>query len=145
MKTRQFERTFIFVDERSSVTYIEGCTTPFYDTNHLHATVVGLYCTEGAMIKYSNVKNWYVGDEECRCRIYNFITKIGLCDGDKLTQAENNGSIQPTIGSIRPNNHPVLNPFSNKYWAFSFWKPKAFEKALNNAFSLLALKYHWKC
>lgn len=65
------------------MTYIEGCTTPFSDTNYLHATIVDLYCTEGATIKYSTVNNWHVGDEECRRGIYNFITKRGLCDRDK--------------------------------------------------------------
>ena len=83
MDTRQFERTHIVVDERSSMTYIEGCTAPFYCTNHLHATVVDLYCTEGAMIKFSTVKNWHVEDEEYRHGIYNFIKKIILCNGDK--------------------------------------------------------------
>lgn len=69
--------------ERSSVTYIEGCIAPFYDTNHLRATVVDLYCTEGETIKYSTINNWYVRDEECRHGIYNFIMKRGLCDGGK--------------------------------------------------------------
>ena len=66
------------------MTNIEGCTAPFYDTNHLHAIVVDLYCTKGEMIKYYTVKNLYVGDEECECGIYNFIMKKGLCDGEKL-------------------------------------------------------------
>jgi len=65
------------------MTYIEGCTTPFDDTNHLHAIVVDLYCTEGETINYYTVKNWYVGDEEYIHGIYNFIMKRGLCDGDK--------------------------------------------------------------
>ena len=65
------------------MTYIEGCTAPFYDTNHIHATVVYLYFTKGETIKYFTVKNWYVGDEKCGRGIYNFITKRGLCDGDK--------------------------------------------------------------
>lgn len=65
------------------MTYIEGCTAPFYETNHLHATVVDVYCTEGATIKYYTVKDWYVRDEEYRCGIYNFITKRGLCNADK--------------------------------------------------------------
>ena len=49
--------------ESCFVTYNEGCTAPFYDTNHIHATLVDLYCTEGAKIKYSTLKNWYVEDE----------------------------------------------------------------------------------
>jgi len=66
METKQFERNFIVVDKRSAVTYIEGCTTTFYDTNHIHATVMDLYCTKGATIKYSTLKKLYVVDEECR-------------------------------------------------------------------------------
>ncbi|MBV9385236.1 MAG: Fe-S cluster assembly protein SufB, partial [Chroococcidiopsidaceae cyanobacterium CP_BM_ER_R8_30] len=35
--TGQFERTLIVADEGSSVSYLEGCTAPMYDTNQLHA------------------------------------------------------------------------------------------------------------
>ena len=65
------------------MTYIEGFIAQFYDTNHLHATVLDLYCTEGATIKYSIVNNWYIGDEECIRGIYNVIMKSDLCNGDK--------------------------------------------------------------
>ncbi|KAG0460324.1 hypothetical protein HPP92_023452 [Vanilla planifolia] len=63
-ETGQFERTLIIADERSYVSYLEGCTAPSYDKNQLHAAVVELYCAEGAEIKYSTVQNWYAGDEE---------------------------------------------------------------------------------
>lgn len=65
------------------MTYIKGLTAPFYDTNHVHVTIVDIYCTEGETVKYSTVKNWYVGDEECRHGIYKFTAKIGLCNVDK--------------------------------------------------------------
>src|SRR5690606_29539859 len=39
-ETGQFERTLIIAEEGSSVSYLEGCTAPAYDTNQLHAAVV---------------------------------------------------------------------------------------------------------
>ncbi|XP_057867109.1 uncharacterized protein LOC131074496 [Cryptomeria japonica] len=97
METGQFERTLIVADERSYVGYLEGCTAPSYDTNQLHAAVVELYCAEGAEIKYSTVQNWYAGDENGKGGIYNFVTKRGLCDGNKSkiswTQVETGSAI----------------------------------------------------
>ena len=61
----------------------QGCTAPAYDSNQLHAAVVELYCAQEAEIKYSTVQNWYAGDAQGRGGIYNFVTKRGLCDGDK--------------------------------------------------------------
>ncbi|CAD5983886.1 UPF0051 protein [Planktothrix tepida] len=77
----QFERTLIIAEEESSVTYLEGCTAPMFDTNQLHAAVVELVALDNAEIKYSTVQNWYAGDEEGKGGIYNFVTKRGLCKG----------------------------------------------------------------
>ncbi|MGF1537748.1 MAG: Fe-S cluster assembly protein SufB [Elainellaceae cyanobacterium] len=77
----QFERTLIVADEGSSVTYLEGCTAPMFDTNQLHAAVVELVALDNAEIKYSTVQNWYAGNEEGKGGIYNFVTKRGLCQG----------------------------------------------------------------
>ncbi|KAI4371652.1 hypothetical protein MLD38_009979 [Melastoma candidum] len=97
METGQFERTLIVADDRSFVEYLEGCTAPSYDRNQLHAAVVELYCAEGAEIKYSTVQNWYAGDEEGKGGIYNFVTKRGLCAGDRSkiswTQVETGSAI----------------------------------------------------
>jgi len=97
METGQFERTLIVADERSFVSYLEGCTAPSYDKNQLHAAVVELYCAEGAEIKYSTVQNWYAGDAEGKGGIYNFVTKRGLCDGERSkiswTQVETGSAI----------------------------------------------------
>ena len=38
----QFERTLIVAEEGASVSYLEGCTAPQFDTNQLHAAVVEL-------------------------------------------------------------------------------------------------------
>ncbi|ADB95434.1 Fe-S cluster assembly protein SufB [Candidatus Atelocyanobacterium thalassae] len=77
----QFERTLIVAEEGASVSYLEGCTAPMFDTNQLHAAVVELVALDNASIKYSTVQNWYAGDEKGKGGIYNFVTKRGLCKG----------------------------------------------------------------
>lgn len=79
--TGQFERTLIVADERSYVSYLEGCTAPMRDENQLHAAVVELVALDGAQIKYSTVQNWYPGDKDGKGGIYNFVTKRGACRG----------------------------------------------------------------
>jgi len=77
----QFERTLIIAEEGASVSYLEGCTAPRFDTNQLHAAVVELVALDDADIKYSTVQNWYAGDENGIGGIYNFVTKRGLAKG----------------------------------------------------------------
>jgi Fe-S cluster assembly protein SufB len=80
----QFERTLLIAEEGSSVSYLEGCTAPAFDTNQLHAAVVELIAHTDAKIKYSTVQNWYAGDPKTgKGGIYNFVTKRGLCKGDR--------------------------------------------------------------
>lgn len=79
--TGQFERTLIVAEEGASVSYLEGCTAPMFDTNQLHAAVVELVVLDNAEIKYSTVQNWFAGDENGKGGIYNFVTKRGLCKG----------------------------------------------------------------
>jgi len=96
-KTGQFERTLIVADERSQVSYLEGCTAPMRDENQLHAAVVELIALEDARIKYSTVQNWYPGDKQGRGGIYNFVTKRGDCRGDRAhiswTQVETGSAV----------------------------------------------------
>lgn len=80
-KTGQFERTLIIADEKSYVSYLEGCTAPMRDENQLHAAVVELIALDHAEIKYSTVQNWYPGDEQGKGGIFNFVTKRGACRG----------------------------------------------------------------
>jgi len=77
----QFERTLIVAEEGASVSYLEGCTAPRFDTNQLHAAVVELVALDNADIKYSTVQNWYAGDEQGVGGIFNFVTKRGVCRG----------------------------------------------------------------
>ncbi|MDE3246310.1 MAG: Fe-S cluster assembly protein SufB, partial [Acidobacteriota bacterium] len=69
----QFERTLIVAEEGASVSYLEGCTAPQFDTNQLHAAVVELVALDDASIKYSTVQNWYAGDKNGLGGIFNFV------------------------------------------------------------------------
>jgi Fe-S cluster assembly protein SufB len=95
--TGQFERTLIVAEKGSHVSYLEGCTAPMRDENQLHAAVVELVALEDAEIKYSTVQNWYPGDENGKGGIYNFVTKRGLCQGDRSkiswTQVETGSAV----------------------------------------------------
>ncbi|MEP7264390.1 MAG: Fe-S cluster assembly protein SufB [Bacteroidota bacterium] len=95
--TGQFERTMIIADEGSFVSYLEGCTAPMRDENQLHAAVVEIYAHTDAQVKYSTVQNWYPGDKEGKGGIYNFVTKRGICAGDRSkiswTQVETGSAI----------------------------------------------------
>jgi len=93
----QFERTLIIAEERSSLSYLEGCTAPQFSSAQLHAAVVELVAMENATIKYSTVQNWYAGDENGVGGVYNFVTKRGLCAGKNAriswTQVETGSTI----------------------------------------------------
>lgn len=82
-ETGQFERTLVVAEKGSKVSYLEGCTAPMRDENQLHAAIVELIAHEDAEIKYSTVQNWYAGDKEGAGGIYNFVTKRGICKGDR--------------------------------------------------------------
>lgn len=96
--TGQFERTLIIAEEKSFVSYLEGCTAPMRDENQLHAAIVELVAETDAEIKYSTVQNWYPGDFKTgKGGIYNFVTKRGICKGDRSkiswTQVETGSAI----------------------------------------------------
>ena len=95
--TGQFERTLIIAERGAYVSYLEGCTAPMRDENQLHAAVVELVALEDAEIKYSTVQNWYPGDKNGKGGIYNFVTKRGVCMGDRAkiswTQVETGSAI----------------------------------------------------
>ncbi|MFN5866907.1 MAG: Fe-S cluster assembly protein SufB [Candidatus Kapaibacterium sp.] len=95
--TGQFERTLIVAEEGAYVSYLEGCTAPMRDENQLHAAVVEIIAKADAEVKYSTVQNWYPGDKDGKGGIYNFVTKRGICAGDRAkiswTQVETGSSI----------------------------------------------------
>lgn len=95
--TGQFERTLIIAEDKSFVSYLEGCTAPMRDKNQLHAAVVELVALDDAEIKYATVQNWYPGDKDGKGGIYNFVTKRGKCKGVRSkiswTQVETGSAI----------------------------------------------------
>lgn len=64
----QFERTLIIADEGSFVHYIEGCTSPTYSTDSLHAAVVEIVVKKNARVRYTTIQNW-------SNNVYNLVTK----------------------------------------------------------------------
>ncbi|HEU4361544.1 MAG TPA: Fe-S cluster assembly protein SufB [Mycobacterium sp.] len=64
----QFERTLIIVDEGAYVHYIEGCTSPVYSSDSLHAAVVEIIVKPGGRCRYTTIQNW-------SHNVYNLVTK----------------------------------------------------------------------
>ncbi len=114
-ETGQFERTLIIAEEGSYVSYLEGCTAPMRDENQLHAAVVELVALDDAEIKYSTVQNWYAGDKDGKGGIYNFVTKRGLCAGDRSkiswTQVETGSAITWKYPSVILKGHHSIGEF----------------------------------
>ena len=113
--TGQFERTLIIAEDKSYVSYLEGCTAPQRDENQLHAAVVELVAMDDAEIKYSTVQNWYPGDENGLGGIYNFVTKRGACRGDRSkiswTQVETGSAITWKYPSCIPQGKDSVGEF----------------------------------
>ena len=95
--TGQFERTLLICEEGGYVSYMEGCTAPMREEYQLHAAVVEIIAKADAEVRYSTVQNWYPGDAEGRGGVFNFVTKRGLCEGDRSkitwTQLETGSAI----------------------------------------------------
>jgi Fe-S cluster assembly protein SufB len=71
----QFEHTLIIVDEGAELHYIEGCSSPIYSKNSLHAGCVEIFVKENAKMRYSSIENWSKN-------VYNLNTKRALADKD---------------------------------------------------------------
>jgi len=54
----QFEHTLIIADEGSEIHYIEGCSSPRYSENSLHAGCVEIHVLKNARVRYSSIENW---------------------------------------------------------------------------------------
>ena len=57
-KGGQFEHTLIVVDEGAEIHYIEGCSSPTYLENSLHAGCVEVHVLKGARARYTSIENW---------------------------------------------------------------------------------------
>ncbi len=71
----QFEHTLIIVDEGAELHYVEGCSSPRYSTNSIHAGCVEIFVKEGAKMRYSSIENW-------SRNVFNLNTKRSLVDKD---------------------------------------------------------------
>ncbi len=67
----QFEHTLIVVDEGAELHYIEGCSSPRYSKDSLHAGCVEIHVLPGAKMTYSSIENWSKN-------VYNLNTKRAL-------------------------------------------------------------------
>ncbi|MBI4152650.1 Fe-S cluster assembly protein SufB [Candidatus Woesearchaeota archaeon] len=74
-KGGQFEHTLIIIDEGAELHYIEGCSSPRYQQNSLHAGCVEIFVKKGAKMRYSSIENWSKN-------VYNLNTKRALVDQD---------------------------------------------------------------
>ena len=74
-KGGQFEHTLIIIDESAELHYIEGCSSPRYSTQSLHAGCVEIFVKAGAKMKYSSIENWSKN-------VWNLNTKRALVDKD---------------------------------------------------------------
>ena len=113
--TGQFERTLLIAEDGAHVSYLEGCTAPMRDENQLHAAVVELIALDNATIKYSTIQNWYPGDKNGKGGIYNFVTKRGICKGDRSkitwTQVETGSAVTWKYPSCILQGHDSIGEF----------------------------------
>ncbi len=84
----QFEHTLIIVDEGAELHYIEGCSSPRYSKNSLHAGGVEIFVKEGAKVRYTSIENWSKN-------VYNLNTKRAL--------VEKNGTMNWVSGNMGGN------------------------------------------
>lgn len=71
----QFEHTLIIVDEGAELHYIEGCSSPKYSKNSLHAGCVEIHVLSKAKVTYSSIENWSKN-------VYNLNTKRAIVHKD---------------------------------------------------------------
>jgi Fe-S cluster assembly protein SufB len=75
----QFEHTIIIAEEGSTVSYIEGCSAPLYDTNSLHSAVVEIFAHKNSRVRYTSIQNWSKN-------VYNLNTKRALVYEDAFME-----------------------------------------------------------
>ncbi len=67
----QFEHTLIVLDEGAHLHYIEGCSSPRYSQQSLHAGCVEIHVLANAKMTYTSIENWSKN-------VYNLNTKRAL-------------------------------------------------------------------
>ncbi len=93
-RSGQFEHTLIIVDEGAELHYIEGCSSPRYTTDSLHAGCVEIFVKQGAKMRYSSIENWSKN-------VYNLNTKRALVDKD-ATMAWVSGNMGSGVTMLYP-------------------------------------------
>jgi Fe-S cluster assembly protein SufB len=91
----QFEHTLIIVDEGADLHYIEGCSSPRFQSNSLHAGCVELHVMEGAKMRYTSIENWSKN-------VYNLNTKRAMVHKDARVEW-----INGNMGSSRTMLYPA--------------------------------------
>ena len=69
----QFERSLIIADDGSQIHYVEGFTSPTYNSASLHSAVVEIICKKNSRVRYSTIQNW-AGN------VYNLVTKRAIAE-----------------------------------------------------------------
>jgi len=90
----QFEHTLIIADENSEVHYIEGCSSPIYSENSLHAGCVEIHVLKNAKVRYSSIENWSKN-------VYNLNTKRAIIH-DGATIEWINGNLGSKVTMLYP-------------------------------------------
>jgi Fe-S cluster assembly protein SufB len=90
----QFEHTLIIVDEGAELNYIEGCSSPTYSKNSLHAGCVELHVLPGAKMTYSSIENWSKN-------VYNLNTKRAIVHKDAQIKWLN-GNVGSAVTMLYP-------------------------------------------
>ncbi len=93
-KGGQFEHTLIILAEGSELHYIEGCSSPRYEQNALHAGCVEIFVLPNAKMRYTSIENWSKN-------VYNLNTKRALVHKNAVMQWVNGN-----MGSARTMLYP---------------------------------------
>jgi Fe-S cluster assembly protein SufB len=90
----QFEHTLIIVDEGARLHYIEGCSSPRYSKNSLHAGCVEIHVLDNAKVTYSSIENW-------SRNVYNLNTKRAIVHKDAYIKWLN-GNVGSAVTMLYP-------------------------------------------
>ncbi|HLC97831.1 MAG TPA: Fe-S cluster assembly protein SufB [Candidatus Nanoarchaeia archaeon] len=97
-KGGQFEHTLIIVDENAELHYIEGCSSPKYQTNSLHAGCVEIHVLPGAKMRYTSIENWSKN-------VYNLNTKRAIVHENAIMEWVNGN-----MGCLTGDSKILTNP-----------------------------------
>src|SRR3989344_7839976 len=94
LKGGQFEHTLIIVEKNSEIHYIEGCSSPVYEKDSLHAGGVEVFVAEGARARYTSIENW-------SRNTYNLNTKRAVVQKNAIMEWVN-GNMGSNITMLYP-------------------------------------------